>query len=625
MTDLAATGGRAAPVPRGWVAGLVLVSIGVWSGFFGPIQVLLAQQAEEIAPADKESVLALVTGAGAAVSLVLNPLWGAFSDRTTLRAGRRLPWVVGGLVTGVLALLLLAAARSVVPMVLAWCLVQASLNAMLAAITAAVPDRVPEGERGTVGGWVAIAQTLGVIAGSGLAAATGSIAAGYAAVALLLLVLSLPYCLNPQDTAIASAPPFRLGAFVRSFWVSPTAHPDFAWAWATRFLVNLGNAVLLLYLLYYLTDEVGLGDDRAEDTVFGLTLVYGVCTVATAVAAGAWSDRAGRRQPFVVGSGLVMAVALVLLAAWPTLPVAWVGAVVLGIGFGAYTAVDFALITQVLPSADDRAKDLGVINIANALPRCSPRPSPRWCSAPSTSATRRSTSAARPSRCSAPSWSAGSARCADHAPHRRFGMLGEVSAEVWYVSYGSNMCRARLAAYLLGGRPAGARREYAGARNPSMPEDDVSVDLPGRLYFAGESPTWGGGVAFYDHDEPGPTAARAYRITAEQFADVAAQEMHRLPEPDDPIEKVVVEGLVAGRHEAGPGHYETLVEVGRRDGLPMLTFTAPHGHDAVEHTRPQPAYLAMLAQGLRESRGWDDDRIASYLEARTVAAEPARR
>lgn len=188
--------------------------------------------------------------------------------------------------------------------------------------------------------------------------------------------------------------------------------------------------------------------------------------------------------------------------------------------------------------------------------------------------------------------------------------------DVWYVSYGSNMCRDRLAAYLLGGRPAGARRSYAGARHRRMPVDDVPVDLPGRLYFAGESPTWGGGIAFYDHDEPGPTAARAYRVTAAQFADVAAQEMHRLPDEDDPIERIVVGGLETGRHEAGPGRYETLVEVGRRDGLPMLTFTAPHGFDAVAHTAPNASYLTMLAQGLRESRGWDQEQIEAYLEAR---------
>ncbi|NGN94430.1 histone deacetylase [Nocardioides sp. KC13] len=189
-----------------------------------------------------------------------------------------------------------------------------------------------------------------------------------------------------------------------------------------------------------------------------------------------------------------------------------------------------------------------------------------------------------------------------------------MSSEVWYVSYGSNMCRDRLSAYLLGGQPVGARQSYVGARTPSMPLEDVAVDLPGRLYFAGESRTWTGGVAFYDHDAPGSwTAARAYRMTAEQFADIAAQEMNRLPAPGDPIEKVVIDGLENGRHEAGPGHYETLIEVGRRDGLPMLTFTAPHGFDAVEHTRPAEAYVAMLTRGLHEARGWDRHRAEAYV------------
>ncbi|HET8960687.1 histone deacetylase [Nocardioides sp.] len=185
--------------------------------------------------------------------------------------------------------------------------------------------------------------------------------------------------------------------------------------------------------------------------------------------------------------------------------------------------------------------------------------------------------------------------------------------EVWYVSYGSNMCRERLRCYLQGGRPRGGALEYVGARDTTLPVADMAVELPGSLYFAGESPTWGGGVAFYDHDVPGPTPARAYRITVQQFADVAAQEMHRLPEEGDPLEEIIIGGLETGRHEAGPGHYETLIEVGRHDGLPMLTFTSPHGLDAVPHTRPAPAYLAMLRRGLRECRGWGDDQVDFYF------------
>ncbi|WP_285597281.1 MFS transporter [Kineosporia sp. NBRC 101731] len=357
------------------MAGLVLVSIGMWSGLFGPIQVLLAEQAQALAPGHKEAALSLVTGVGAAVSTVLNPVWGAFSDRTTLHRGRRLPWVLGGAAGGVVAMLLLSGAGSILEMTLAWALAQAALNAMLAAITATVPDQVPAGERGGVGGALAVAQTLGVVGGTGIAAATGSTAAGYLTLAGVLVVTTTPYALNARDRAIGreERPPLAL----KDFWVSPRRHPDFGWAWITRFLMNLGNALLILYLLYYLKDAVGLPDDEADGTVFALTAVYGLCTVVTASVGGYWSDRAGRRKVFVIWSGLITAAALLLFALAPTLastlgppmPAVWAGAVALGVGFGAYTAVDFALVTQVLPTADDRARDLGVINIATALPQ----------------------------------------------------------------------------------------------------------------------------------------------------------------------------------------------------------------------------------------------------------------
>jgi hypothetical protein len=190
--------------------------------------------------------------------------------------------------------------------------------------------------------------------------------------------------------------------------------------------------------------------------------------------------------------------------------------------------------------------------------------------------------------------------------------------DVWYVSYGSNMSLARISCYLEGGCPPGGTRHNPGARDPSPPRHSLGVELPGSVYFAGDSPQWGGGVAFYDHLTPGPAAARAYLVTAEQFADIAAQEMYRVPDPDDPIERIVLGGLdpeLEGRHHVGPGHYETLVEVGEVAGAPMLTFTAPHGIDHVEHSAPSPAYLGMLADGLREALGWDPGRIDAYLRS----------
>jgi MFS family permease len=97
--------------------------------------------------------------------------------------------------------------------------------------------------------------------------------------------------------------------------------------------------------------------------------VNGVTLLATVVVGGVWSDRTGRRKPFVIWSGVLMAVATGALAAWQTWPGAVVAAAVLGVGFGVFTSVDFALMTDVLPKALDRGKDLGVINVANALPQ----------------------------------------------------------------------------------------------------------------------------------------------------------------------------------------------------------------------------------------------------------------
>ena len=354
------------------MAFLTLASIGLWAGFFGPIQVLLAQQAEAIDEESKKQILSLVLGLGAATSVVCNPVFGAFSDRTTLRIGRRLPWVVGGALGGALSLLLLSVADSVIVMAIGWCGVQATLNAMLAAVTATVPDQVPVGSRGRVGGILAIAQTVGVIAGTGIAAATGSIAAGYAVTAAVLVVCTIPWCLDARDVPLLPEErptAFDWGSFLRSFWVSPRRHPDFAWAWITRFLVNLCNAIGLLYLLYYMQDVLGFDDDDADGRVFVLTAIYGVVVMATAVGFGVWSDRSGRRKVFVIWSGVVMGLATLLLAVVQTWPAAVVAAALMGIGYGIYVAVDFALITQVLPGAADRAKDLGVINIANALPQ----------------------------------------------------------------------------------------------------------------------------------------------------------------------------------------------------------------------------------------------------------------
>ncbi|WP_415856506.1 MFS transporter, partial [Sinomonas sp. G460-2] len=358
-----------------WITGLVLVNVGINAAFFGPIQVLIGQQAQAFDASNKEGILALITGAGAAVALVANPLFGAFSDRTWSRFGRRRPWVLIGALLGTVALLGLAGAPNVAAATALWCFVQLGANGAYAAITAAIPDRAPVEQRGTVGGLGAMGQTAGVLLGAVIAAVVaGNFALGYVICGAALILGVVLYLTSAADDPLprATIGPFSLGRFLAGFWVNPLRYPDFGWAWITRLLVNIGNHMVTLYLLFFLTDAVHLKDTQGIDPATGvliLTGLYAVFVIITSVIGGKLSDRMGKRKPLVIGSSVIIAAASLTIGFFPVWPGAIVGACILGIGFGTYLAVDFALITQVLPKAADRGKDLGVINIANSLPQ----------------------------------------------------------------------------------------------------------------------------------------------------------------------------------------------------------------------------------------------------------------
>lgn len=365
---------RTAPA-AGWamIAALAIGNAGLWAAFFGPIELLLAQQAAAIAPADKVAVLGVVSAAGAGVAMVANPLFGALSDRTRGRLGRRRPWMLAGAAGGAASLVLLAQARDVAGMVMGWCLAQAALNAMFTALVAVIADRVPPDRRGTVGAWLALAQTGGVIGGVALAGAAPDYADGYLACAAAVLAGALP-CLAIGDAGLRPPHDPRPGRDAHSQHESiPADHlpawrsRDARWAWLVRFLLNLTSALGLLYLLYFLTD--GVHRPAPAGDVLHLTIVYVAAMTLMLLPAGFASDRIGRRRPFVVAAGVVTGTGMALLALMPHWDAVLAGVALIGAGFGLYTAVDVAIVTQVLPRAADAARDLGLFNIANSLPQ----------------------------------------------------------------------------------------------------------------------------------------------------------------------------------------------------------------------------------------------------------------
>ncbi|WP_026360022.1 MFS transporter [Amycolatopsis nigrescens] len=358
------------PVSGSWTARLSLGILGFWVVVSTPIQVLLPLQIERIDPGGKETALALVTGLAAVTSILVAPVVGALSDRTTSRLGRRRPWILGGVLLCALALVVQSAQVTVLGVALCWMVAQGAQNSMFAGLNAAVPDRVPVRQRGFVSAFVGLPQPLGLVLGVLLVTqvVTGQ-TGGYLLLAGLLVVLVLPFVLTTKDDRLLpeQRPPFQWRRFLAGFWISPRRHPDFAWAAVSRLAIQLANSIGTLYLLYFLRDEVELADPAGG--VFVLTLLYTAGILCTAVVAGRMSDRSGRRKVYVLTSSVVIAVAMLILAVWHSWPAAMVAAAVLGLGYGVYAAIDNALITQVLPEAKDRAKDLGVLNIANTAPQ----------------------------------------------------------------------------------------------------------------------------------------------------------------------------------------------------------------------------------------------------------------
>lgn len=362
-------------VSRRWLVAFVLAMVGVATGWFGPIQILLPAQAETIAGADgKEHLLALVTGWGALASMIANPLWGALSDRLRTRWGRRRPVLVAGVAVGVAGLLVLAAAETRPLMLAGWLLVQIGLNGPMAALAAMLADHVPERQRGTVGAWFGIAQTLGVVLGTAVAVLAGEGSLGYVAVAVAVPALAVAILLVHREAAAGpgaepdgAAEPVAAPPAARPDWRTLRPTPAYAWVWTLRLLMNLVNGLVLLYLYYFLDDAVGVEDPGTW--VLVLTAVTAFVAMGVAGVGGVLSDRWGRRRVFVVAAAVLLAAGAVVMAAAPVLPAVLGATLLVGAGWGLYVSVDLAVLTSVLPDPTTRATMLGVGNIASALPQ----------------------------------------------------------------------------------------------------------------------------------------------------------------------------------------------------------------------------------------------------------------
>ncbi|GLY01819.1 MULTISPECIES: MFS transporter [Actinoplanes] len=362
----------AAPdAPTRLIVAMALAQLGAYLTILTPVVVTMSIRVAQIAPNDKSAALGTVLSVGAVLALIGNPFFGAMSDRTTSRFGKRRPWLIGGMLLGFAGLTIVALGDTIGVLTAGWAIAQLGVNATLATLTALLPDQIPTQQRGRVSGIMGLMTSVAILGGTAIAAVLTSTllmflvpaAIGVATVVLLIVIL------KDRPAAAEQHARYSFGEFLRTFYINPRRHPDFAWNILSRFLIWMGLASVTTYQAYLLIDRFGYTTDNVAGGILLATLITTGGLVIGSTFGGMLSDRTGKRKPFVLGAGVVLAVALLVIAFAGSFPVFLAACVLFGLGEGVYLAVDLALATDVLPNPDDAAKDMGVLNIANALPQ----------------------------------------------------------------------------------------------------------------------------------------------------------------------------------------------------------------------------------------------------------------
>jgi MFS family permease len=358
-------------VPAAFIAIYAFAYASLWLALLTPATITLALRVRQIVSGDATDPISHVLFAGALVALVSNPIFGALSDRTHSRFGRRKPYLVIGALGGLAALALISVAASVLMITLGWCLAQLAYNAVLSTLVAIVADRIPASRRGTVVGILGMCMPVGQISGTFLVQFFAPdlnlallVPGGLGLVGVLALALSLsgaqPAVAAPEAAAARSA-----GTSPR-----PNGNRDFAWAWSSRAHFVVGSVFLQAYQPLLLLNMFKFDAVDVPRLIFRATLVQAAMSVLWSVVAGRLSDRLGRRKPVAMVGSTVQGIGLWLVAIAPSYTALLLGVAVAGIGHGVYEGVNLALVTEVLPDRSRHAaKDLGLLNVANALPQ----------------------------------------------------------------------------------------------------------------------------------------------------------------------------------------------------------------------------------------------------------------
>ena len=346
-----------------------------WLGLIAVVNgigVILQERIKELVPDPtvQYTTLGVIQAAGVLIAVLVQPMAGSISDYTISRFGRRKPYILVGTVLDVLFLVGIATSNTVLAVGAFVVLLQFSANFAQGPFQGYVPDLVPASQVGLASGLVGLFTVLGVVVGTALASlglATGDFLVPTIALGVIELVtmLSLFFRLDEgraaRDRAGRSWASVALEAWDRDV----LGERSFMFLVASRFFVLGGGAFLVTLLVPYLERALGVVDpDERAVLILVATGIVALCTAVATIPAARLADRHGRKRVIYVAC-LIAGIGMAIAALAPSVPVFIAGAVLMGIGTGSFLAVDWALMTDIIPKAAS-GRYMGISNVATA-------------------------------------------------------------------------------------------------------------------------------------------------------------------------------------------------------------------------------------------------------------------
>ena len=316
--------------------------------------------------------ISLMMSIGSLFTLFAQPVIGVISDRWRSKFGRRAMWIVMGAIGGAVFMVGLRYSSTIAMLTLFWTVGQVSLNIMQAPLSTTVADRVPQDKVGLVSGLSGIGMMLGFTGGSIIAGILFNTLGldTYFVFALGVVIGALLFVTFAKDRSSKDleVEKFDWISFFKGYTI-PLRDHDFRWTWIARFFMFFGYTAISNFVLYILQSHLqpALSASEANTTFATLSSAALPGQLLMMLVAGRWSDKVGRRKPFVIGSSIVIAALMALPLLFPSLPIFYVFYIGMAAAYGMYMAVDTALFIDVLPDPEAAGRDLGVANVATNI------------------------------------------------------------------------------------------------------------------------------------------------------------------------------------------------------------------------------------------------------------------